>query len=78
MRQTPLISATTLQSVPKITGGPKEAPVTKAKKSVKPEMDNDKNVRSLLVMVTGEVRDTFCFDIKKLNRDSYLESLLRS
>jgi len=52
--------------------------VTKAKKSIKPEMDNDKNMRSLLVMVTGEDCDTFCFDIKKLNWDSYLESLLRS
>jgi len=61
-----------------MTEGPKEAPVTKAKKSMKPEMNNDKNMRSLLVMVTGEDRDMFCFDIKKLNWDSYLESLLRS
>ena len=41
------------KSAPKVTGGPKEDPVTKAKKSRKHEMGNDKNVRSLLVKVTA-------------------------
>jgi len=44
MRQTPLISATTLQSAPKVTTDPKQAPVTKAKKPKQPSMHNDKNV----------------------------------
>jgi len=78
MRQTTNKCKNTTKSAPKVTGGPKEAPVTNAKKARKCEMDNDKNVRSLPVKVTAEDRDTFYFDRKKLNWDSYLESLLRS
>ena len=53
----------TTKSAPKVTGGPKEDPVTKAKKSRKREMGINKNVRSLLVKLTAEDHDTFCFDI---------------
>jgi hypothetical protein len=63
------------KSASNITGGPKQAPVTKAKKPTKPLRDNNKTVRSLLVKVTAEDRDRFSFDLKKLNWDSYLENL---
>jgi hypothetical protein len=39
----------TTQSAPKVTGGPKQAPVTKAKEPKKTVMDNNKNVPTLLV-----------------------------
>jgi len=65
------------QSAPKVTGGPKQAPVTKAKKPTKPVMDNNKNVPTLLVKVTAEDRDTFYFDTQKLNCDSSVERCVK-
>jgi len=44
MRQTTNKCNNATKSAPKVTGGPKQAPVAKAKKSMKPEMDNDKTV----------------------------------
>ena len=67
----------TTQSAPKVIGGPKQAPVTKAKKSTKPVMDNNKNVPTLLGKVTAKDRDTFYFDTQKLNCDSSVERCVK-
>jgi hypothetical protein len=64
------------KSASNVKAGPKQAPVTKAKKLTKPVMDN-KNVPSFLVKLTAEDRDTFYFDIKKSNWDSYLERCVK-
>jgi fatty acyl-CoA reductase len=36
-------------------------------------MFHETNVRSVVVKLTVEDRDTICFDIKQLNWDNYLE-----
>jgi hypothetical protein len=51
--------------------------VTKAKKPTKPATDNNKNMPSLLVKVTAEVRDTFCFHTNQLNWDTFLEMCVK-
>ena len=67
----------TTPSSPKVTGGPKQAPLTKAKKPKKPVIDNNINMPTLLVKVKAEDRDTFYFDTKKLNCDSSVESCVK-